>query len=86
MDFPLEIGNIRYMYDYDITGRDAAMEKLQNGYPVFLWKRYLEDAGIPYNNKKIDLSDLLVYAKRKGIQLPRFGEYFSKDRFDAYWI
>ena len=86
LEFPLEMGNIRYMYDYDAAGRDAAMTKLQNGYPVFLWKKYLEDAGIPHNNKKIDLTDLLVYAKRKGTQLPRFGEYFSKDRFDAYWI
>lgn len=86
LDFPLEMGNLRYMYDYDIAGRDAAMQKLQNGYPVFLWKKYLEDTGIPHNNKKIDLTDLLVYAKRKGIQLPRFSEYFSKDKFDAYWI
>jgi hypothetical protein len=74
------------MYDYDIAGRDASMDKLQNGYPVFLWKRYLEDSGIPHGNKKIDLTDLLVYAKRKGIQLPRFSEYFSRDRYDAYWI
>ncbi len=86
LDFPLEMGNLRYMYDYDIAGRDAAMDKLQKGYPVFLWRRYLEDAGIPHGNKKIDLTDLLIYAKRKGIQLPRFSEYFSRDRYDAYWI
>ena len=28
LDFPLEMGNLRYMYDYDIAGRDAAMQKL----------------------------------------------------------
>jgi predicted RNA-binding Zn-ribbon protein involved in translation (DUF1610 family) len=85
-DFPLEMGNLRYMYDYDVPGRDAAMNKLEKGYPVFLWKRYLQDAGIPHNNKKIDLTDLLIYAKRKGVNLPRFGDYFSSNKYDAYWI
>jgi len=86
IDFPLEMGSIRYMYDYDIAGREAALEKLSAGYPVFLWKKYLQDAGIPHNNKKIDLTDLLIYAQRKAIRLPRLGEYFSADRYDSYWI
>lgn len=86
MDFPLEMGIIRYMYDYDAAGRDAAMQKLADGYPVFLWKKYLDSAKVPYGNKKIDLTDLLVYAKRKGLQLPRFAEFFSADRYDAYWL
>jgi hypothetical protein len=29
---------------------------------------------------------VLVYAKRKGIVLPKFNEYFSNSRYDAYWI
>ncbi len=86
IDFPLEMGSIRYMYDYDAAGRDAAMQRLEMGYPVFLWKKYLQDLGIPVTNKKIDLTDLLVYAKRKGLQLPRFGGYFSSDKYDSYWI
>jgi hypothetical protein len=86
MDFPLDMGILRYMYDYDAAGRDAAMQKLADGYPVFLWKKYLESAKIPHGNKKLDLTDLLVYAKRKGISLPRFSEYFSSDKYDAYWL
>ena len=86
-DFPLEMGRLRYMYDYDIAGREAAMKKIEEGYPVFLWKKYLQAAGIEHSpNKKLDLSDLLIYAKRKGIELPRFGDYFSTTGYDAYWI
>jgi DNA-directed RNA polymerase subunit M/transcription elongation factor TFIIS len=86
IDFPLEMGSIRYMYDYDAAGREASMEKLLAGYPVFLWKKYLDTAKIPYGNKKIDLTDLIVYAKRKQISLPRFGDFFSTNKYDAYWI
>lgn len=86
IDFPLQMGSVRYMYDYDAAGRDAAMQRLQAGYPVFLWKKYLEAAGIPHGNKKMDLTDLLVYAKRRGEKLPKFAEYFSADKYDAYWL
>ena len=86
-DFPLEMGKLRYMYDYDTAGREAAMKRIQEGYPVFLWKKYLKDAGIDHSpNKKLDLTDLLIYAKRKNISLPRFGEYFSTSGYDAYWL
>jgi hypothetical protein len=86
IDFPLEMGIVRYMYDYDAAGREASMRKLEEGYPVFLWKKYLQAVEIPVTNKKIDLTDLLVYAKRKELQLPRFGEYFSSNKYDSYWI
>lgn len=86
IDFPLQMGSLRYFYDYDAAGRDAAMQKLAAGYPVFLWKKYLEDAKIPHGNTKMDLTDLLIYAKRKGTNLPGFGGYFSADKYDAYWL
>lgn len=86
IDFPLQMGSVRYFYDYDAAGRAAAMEKLAAGYPVFLWKKYLQAANIPATNKKIDLTDLLVYAKRNNIQLPAFREYFSAEKYDSYWI
>jgi hypothetical protein len=85
IDFPLSIGNIRYMYDYDKAGKTAAMEKIQKGTPVFLWRKLLADTGIQTINK-MDLTDFLVYCKRKGIKPPRLGNYFSNNRYDIYDI
>jgi len=86
-DFPLEAENVRYFYDYDDAGRSSSIKKLEEGKKVFLWKKFLQDAKIPENSfKKIDLSDVIVYAKRKGITLPKFNEYFSDLKYDAYWI
>jgi hypothetical protein len=71
------------MYGYDTAGIKAAIDKANNGYPVFLWKKLLTDLGI-YTNKKMDLTDLLVLAKRKGFKLPKLADYFSKNKFDVY--
>jgi hypothetical protein len=32
----------------------------------------------------MDLTDLLVLAKRKGFKLPKLADYFSKNKFDVY--
>lgn len=84
--FPLDSANVRYFYDYDDPGRTASLKKLEEGKSVFLWKKFLQDSKIPETNKKMDLSDIIVYSKRKGIILPKFNEYFSDSKYDAYWI
>jgi hypothetical protein len=38
------------------------------------------------HHKKMDLTDLVVYCKRKNIKMPRLGDYFSKDKYDVYHI
>jgi predicted RNA-binding Zn-ribbon protein involved in translation (DUF1610 family) len=87
IDFPLSIGNIRYMYDYDKAGREAAIKKVSEGTSVFLWQKLLSDMGIIIeHHKKMDLTDLVVYCKRKNIKMPRLGDYFSKDKYDVYHI
>ena len=87
IDFPLSIGNIRYMYDYDKAGREAAIKKVSEGTSVFLWQKLLSDMGIIIEqHKKMDLTDLVVYCKRKNIKMPRLGDYFSKDKYDVYHI
>lgn len=85
-EFPLEAENVRYFYDYDEAGKKASMKKLAEGKKVFLWKKFLQDAKIPESSKKLDLSDIVTYAKRKGIALPKFNEYFSNSHYDTYWI
>jgi predicted RNA-binding Zn-ribbon protein involved in translation (DUF1610 family) len=86
IDFPIPLGNLRYMFDYDNAGKIAAMKKVSEGRPVFLWKKLLSDMGIMEPVKKMDLTDYLVYCKRKGIKTPRLSNYFSKDKYDAYYI
>jgi hypothetical protein len=86
IDSPIELSTLRYFYDYDNAGREAALEKLNDGKSVFLWKKFLQEAGIDEPVKKMDLTDLLVLAKRKNIKIPKLSNYFSTDKYDAYWI
>lgn len=86
IDSPIQLSTLRYMYDYDKAGREAALEKLNEGKNVFLWKKLFHDTGIDEPVKKMDLTDLVVLAKRKNIQFPRLSNYFSNDKYDAYWI
>jgi hypothetical protein len=86
IDSPIQLSTLRYMYDYDKAGREAALEKLNEGKTVFLWKKLFHDSGIDEPVKKMDLTDLVVLAKRKNIQFPRLSNYFSNDKYDAYWI
>lgn len=86
IDPPIELNSFRFFYDYDKPGREAALEKLNMGIPVFLWKKLLQDLEIIDQGKKIDLTDLLVLVKRKNIKLPKLSTYFSNDKYDAYWI
>ncbi len=85
-DFPFDI-NVRWMFDNDTAGRQAAIERLKKGETVFLWKKFLSDSQIEINTtKKIDLTDLMVYVVRKKIKLPNFENYFSSSKYDIYWI
>jgi hypothetical protein len=63
------------------------MAKLERGRPVFLWRKLLRDLGISIEgNKKMDLTELLVYCKRKDIKLPALSGYFSQSKYDIYDI
>lgn len=85
-DFPIDLP-VRYMYDYDKPGKDAALKKIKEGIPVFLWKKFIQDSQSGINTvKKIDLTDMMVYSIRKKISLPNFNDYFSKSKYDVYWI
>jgi hypothetical protein len=86
IDSPIQLSTLRYMYDFDKAGRDAALEKLHAGRSVFLWKKLFSESGIEEPMKKMDLTDLLVLCKRKSIKLPRLSNFFSNDKYDAYWI
>jgi len=86
IDSPIQLSTLRYFYDFDKAGREASLEKLNEGKPVFLWRKLFKDIGMDEPDKKVDLTDLLVLAKRKNIALPKLSNYFSNDKYDAYWV
>lgn len=86
-DFPFEVESIRYFYDNDETGKDWSMKRLEQGLPVFLWRKYVQDNELAALETKIkDLNDLLIEAGRRQLKLKKFIEYFSSDKHDLYWI
>ena len=86
VDVPIQFSTLRYLYDYDDAGKKAALSKSDDGMPVFLWKRLFTDLGITETVKKMDLTDLTIYCIRKGIQFPTLNNYFSKDKYDVYYL
>jgi hypothetical protein len=78
--FPLDIPR-RYWYDDDKTGKDRAIETVQNGKPVFLWDRLKRDLNLPYR-KKWGLNDLMIWLKENNMRTPLFDNYFSNDPLD----
>lgn len=85
-DFPFDL-NVRWMYDYDSAGKEAAIKRIKTGEQVFLWKKFLNTFQSEINtSKKIDLTDLMVFTIRQKLQIPNFENYFSTSKYDVYWI
>lgn len=85
-DFPIDLP-VRWMYDHDKAGKEAALKRIKNGEPVFLWKKFIQESQSGINTvKKIDLTDIMVYSIRKRIMLPNFEGYFSQSKYDVYWL
>lgn len=85
-DFPFEISNIRWMYDYDKDGTAKALEQIGRGESVFLWKKYIADIGINIYKKKLDYTDVITIAKKSNLPLKPIGNYFSSSKYDAFYI
>lgn len=76
-DFP-----IRYMFDDDVTGRKHAIEKLNDGFPVFMWDKFKSDVHLPYK-QKWDMNDVVKYCSDNKIQIPKLDLYFSNNELDS---
>lgn len=77
MDFP-----VRYLFDDDETGRRHALEKLNNGFQVFMWDRFKSDLGLP-SRKKWDMNDVVRYCADNKIKVPVLDPYFSNNELDS---
>ena len=76
-----DIENVRYIYDNDKAGRDAAIKRLRTHKTVFMWGKYLNMINSP---KKIkDLNDL---QKMNLFKLDLIEQCFTDDEFDVMLI
>lgn len=76
-----DIENVRYVYDNDKAGKNAALKKLKSHKPVFLWSQYLNMIGTKEKIK--DLNDL---QKTNLFNIETIEKCFSDDEFDAMLI
>lgn len=76
-----DIENVRYVYDNDKAGKNAALKRLKGHKPVFLWTQYLNMIGTKEKIK--DLNDL---QKTNLFNIETIEKCFSDDEFDAMLI
>lgn len=74
-----------FLYDEDEAGTESSIKALEEGFKVFLWKRFRQDHGIPRRNKW-DWNDIVLYCKENGIRIGNIKNYFSKDSLDMLYI
>lgn len=71
-----------FVYDSDKTGIEHAIEKINQGYHVFLWDKLKKEYGLP-NRAKWDISDFIDWCIQNKKQIPRtWQQYFSQDSWD----
>jgi len=86
-DFPFAVEGIRYFYDNDKTGKEWALRKIEAGFSVFLWKKFLRDSELyEYESKIKDLNDLIILIKREKLKTAKLADMFSQSKYDLIWI
>lgn len=74
-----------YLFDNDTAGYSAAKRMLEEGKPVFLWKRFLHDNRLKESVK--DINDLAILTKHKEkFKFEELRKWFSSSRFDEIWL
>ena len=75
----------RYMFDDDKPGREHAIERIKNGYNVFMWDTFKRDLGIK-SGKKLDFNDVIMWCYNNNRQCPNINDYFSNNELDMIMI
>lgn len=80
-EWPFDLDNKRWFQDNDKAGRNKALEYLEKGDSVFMWKKFLSDNEIPAHKIK-DLNDVRVYEWASGKKFD-FEDYFTEHKLDG---
>lgn len=88
--------NIQYFFDNDKAGLNKSEEKLEEGYPVFLWNKLFEDIVNKKNSKEphklynriSSVKDInkLNELVPNSFKLLNLSNFFSKDILDKKWL
>jgi hypothetical protein len=85
---PFSFTNLVFINDYDQAGNNSSIDYINDGYKVFLWERFFKDHKELYLDltKKIDITDVIKASKKRGIPLKALSDYYSKDKYDLYFL
>lgn len=85
---PIDLQNIRYLLDYDETGRDAMRKLLKSKKTVFMWEKLLKDNGINWDrNKKLDMNGLVLFLDSLDNPKPiNINKYFTDNILDFIYV
>ena len=75
------VENVRFIYDNDKAGKDAALKRLKSHKTVFLWGQYMSMI-----NSKEKIKDLNDLQKSNLFDIKKIEECFSDDEFDAMLV
>ena len=75
----------RYLFDDDKPGREHAIEKIKEGYMVFMWENFKKDLGIK-SGKKLDMNDVIMWCYDNNKVCPKIDDYFSENELDLIMI
>ena len=75
----------RYLFDDDKPGREHAIEKIKEGYRVFMWENFKKDLGIK-SGKKLDMNDVIMWCYDNNNVCPKIDDYFSENGLDLIMI
>lgn len=88
-ELPFQIDTIRWFQDNDVAGHKKAMQRVQVGSSVFMWKKFLRDRNIATQKIK-DFNDLVIYQVANQVDLglspENLEEFFTKSSFDIMSI
>lgn len=77
------IEDLYYIYDSDKDGVKYAINALNEGKNVFMWRKYLNDNGIEMRSKW-DINDLFLYYSNKRMNIPNIMPYFTNDPMSSF--
>lgn len=83
-----EVPTVRYFFDNDKAGLEAAREQLRKGHYVFMWHKFIKDYNLEkyvIEKKLKDLNDIMKICFRDKLSAYKYLEnYFSNNSLDLY--